>query len=126
MPTITDILTGLPGAGGCDFRSSTGELFYVEFSGNFSKTNPLAPAHTVIGAGYANPEDIELSADGVHAYITERSGNLVKASLSTPNRASATVIASGMVAHNRWRSMKRTIPPTLWNSPHPEISTRSA
>jgi len=98
MPTITDILTGLPGAGGCDFRSSTGELFYVEFSGNFSKTVPLSPAHTVIGTGYTNPEDIELSADGVHAYITERSGDLVKVSLSTPNRASATVIASGMTA----------------------------
>jgi hypothetical protein len=98
MPTVTDILTGLPGAGGCDFRPSTGELFYVEFSGNFSKTNPLSPAHTVIGTGYTNPEDIELSTDGVHAYITERSGDLVKVSLSTPNRASATVIASGMVA----------------------------
>ena len=98
MPTITDILTGLPGAGGCDFRSSTGELFYVEFSGNLSKTVPLSPAHTVIGTGYTNPEDIELSADGVHAYITERSGDLVKVSLSTPNRASATVIASGMTA----------------------------
>ena len=98
MPTITDILTGLPGAGGCDFNSSTGELFYVEFSGNLSKTNPLSPAHTVIGTGYTNPEDIELSADGVHAYITERSGDLVKVSLSTPNRSSATVVATGMVA----------------------------
>jgi hypothetical protein len=98
MPTITDILSGLPGAGGCDFRTSTGELFYVEFSGNFSKTNPLSPAHTVIGTGYSSPEDIELSADGIHAYITERSGDLVKVSLSTPNRSSATVVASGMVA----------------------------
>lgn len=98
MPTITDILSGLAGAGGCDFRSSTGELFYVEFAGNLSKTNPISPAHAVIGTGYANPEDIELSADGVHAYITERSGNLVKVSLSTPNRSSATLIASGMVA----------------------------
>ena len=98
MPTITDILTGLPGAGGCDFRSSTGELFYVEFSGNLSKTNPLSPAHTVIGTGYTNPEDIELSADAVHAYITERSGNLVKVNLATPNRAAATLIAGGMVA----------------------------
>lgn len=98
MPTITDILTGLPGAGGCDFRSSTGELFYVEFSGNLSKTNPLSPAHTVIGTGYTNPEDIELSADAVHAYVTERSGNLLKVNLATPNRAAATVIASGMVA----------------------------
>lgn len=98
MPTITDILTGIAGAGGCDFLGATGELYYVEFSGNLSKTNPLSPAHTVIGTGYSNPEDVELSADGVHAYITERSGNLVKVSLSTPNRSSATVIASGMVA----------------------------
>ncbi len=96
MATITNILTGLAGAGGCAFNSGTGELFYVEYSGNLSKTNPLAPAHTVIGTGYTNPEDIELSSDGVHAYITERSGNLLKVSLSSPNRASATVIASGM------------------------------
>src|SRR6516162_11420076 len=98
MTAITDILTGLAGAGGCAFRSATSELFYVEYGGNFSKTNPLSPVHTILGTGYANPEDIELSADGVHAYITERSGNLVKVSLSTPNRASATVIASGMTA----------------------------
>ncbi|HEX8811693.1 MAG TPA: hypothetical protein VF742_06850, partial [Terracidiphilus sp.] len=84
MASITNILTGLAGAGGCDFNSSTGELYYVEYSGNFSKTNPLAPAHTVIGTGYTNPEDIELSSDGAHAYITERSGDLVKVSLSTP------------------------------------------
>ena len=98
MPTITDILTALPGAGGCDFRSSTGELFYVEFSGNLSKTNPLSPAHTILGTGYTNPEDIELSGDGVHAYITERSGNLLKVNLATPNRSAATVITGSMVA----------------------------
>jgi hypothetical protein len=98
MPHITDILTGLPGAGGCDFRTATGELFYVEFSGTFAKTNPFAPAHTVIGTGYTNPEDVVLSADGVHAYITERSGNLLKVSLSSANRASATVVSSGITA----------------------------
>src|SRR5215831_1056280 len=98
MPTITDILTGLPGAGGCAFRSATSELFYVEYGGNLSKTNPLSPAHTVLGTGYANPEDVELSADGLHAYITERAGNLVKVSLASPNRSAATVVASGMTA----------------------------
>jgi hypothetical protein len=98
MATITNILTGLAGAGGCDFNSSTGELYFVEYSGNLSRTNPLAPAYTVIGTGYTNPEDIELSSDGVHAYITERSGDLVKVNLSSPNRSAATVIASGMTA----------------------------
>jgi hypothetical protein len=98
MPTITDILTGLAGAGGSAFRSATGDLFYVEYSGNFSKTNPLSPVHTILGTGYANPEDVELSADGLHAYITERAGNLVKVSLASPNRSAATVVASGMTA----------------------------
>ncbi|MDE3198655.1 MAG: hypothetical protein KGN84_20075, partial [Acidobacteriota bacterium] len=50
------------------------------------------------GTGYTNPEDVELSADGVHVYITERAGNLLRNSLATPNRSSATVVASGMVA----------------------------
>lgn len=98
MATITNILTGLAGAGGCDFNPTTGELYYVEYAGNLSRTNPLAPAHTVIGTGYTNPEDIELSSDGVHAYITERSGDLVKVNLSSPNRSAATVIAGGMTA----------------------------
>src|ERR1700719_2676899 len=98
MPTITDILTGLPGAGGCAFRSATSELFYVEYSGSFSKTNRLSPVHTILGTGYANPEDVKLSADGLHAYITERAGNLVKVSLASPNRSAATVVASGMTA----------------------------
>jgi hypothetical protein len=98
MPTITDILTGLPGAGGCAFQSATSELYYVEYGGNFSKTNPISPVHTVIGTGYTNPEDVELSADGLHAYITERSGDLVKVSLASPNRSAATVVTSGMVA----------------------------
>jgi hypothetical protein len=98
MPTITDILTGLAGAGGCAFRSATSELFYVEYSGNLSKTNPLSPMHTILGTGYANPEDVELSADGLHAYITERAGNLLKVSLASPNRSSATVVVGGLTA----------------------------
>src|SRR5581483_8457683 len=98
MPTPTDLITGLAGAGGCVFRPALNQLLYVEYGGNLSATNVLSPAHTVLGVGYSNPEDVELSADGVHAYITERSGDLVRASLATPNRSAATVVASGMVA----------------------------
>jgi hypothetical protein len=98
MPTPTDLITGLAGAGGCVFRPALNQLLYVEYGGNLSATNVLSPAHTVLGTGYSNPEDVELSADGVHAYITERSGDLVRISLSTPNRSAATVVASGMVA----------------------------
>ena len=50
--------------------------------------------HDFMNRSTLSTTTLELSADGVHAYITERYGDLVKVSLSPPNRASATVIAS--------------------------------
>jgi hypothetical protein len=32
----------------------------------------------VLGNGYSNPEDVKLSSDGVSAYVTERSGDLME------------------------------------------------
>ena len=61
-------------------------------------TYNIPSGYKVIGTGYNQPEDVKMSVDGVHAYITERSGDLVKVALSAPNRASATVVASGLTA----------------------------
>jgi hypothetical protein len=62
-------------------------------------TYNIPSGYKVIGTGYTNPEDVKMSVDGVHAYITERSGDLVKV-VAGPgaNRATATVIATGMTA----------------------------
>jgi DNA-binding beta-propeller fold protein YncE len=49
-----------------------------------------------LGTGYTQPEDIAVTADGKTAYITERSGDLVRVSLSSANRSSATVVTSGL------------------------------
>lgn len=80
-------------------------------SGNFTKvqvvsygydmtinwvTYKLGSAYQVLGTGYTQPEDVKLSVDGVHAYVTERSGDLVKVALASANRSSATVVASGL------------------------------
>jgi hypothetical protein len=101
-PTQTQLETGLGGAIGCDFlaTASKNELIFVEFSGKLSALSvaPATPAYTVLGAGYNQPEDVKLSSDGVHAYVVERSGDLVRVSLASANRSSATVIASGMTA----------------------------
>lgn len=99
-PTQTQLKTGLGGAIGCDFRLAQNELVFVEFSGKLSSLTvpPAATTYNVLGTGYNNPEDVKLSIDGVHAYITERSGDLVRVALSSANRATATVIASGMTA----------------------------
>jgi hypothetical protein len=100
MPTQTQLQAGLAGAIGCAFNSAQNQLIFVEYGGNLSSLTvaPATPAYKVLGTGYTNPEDVKLSTDGVHAYVTERSGDLVKVALSSANRSAATVIATGMTA----------------------------
>jgi hypothetical protein len=101
MPTQTQLQTGLGGAIGCDFRTAQNQLIFVEFdTGKLSALTvaPATPGYKVLGTGYNQPEDVKLSTDGVHAYVTERSGDLVRVSLSSANRSAATVIATGMTA----------------------------
>jgi hypothetical protein len=60
-------------------------------------TYKLNPAYAHIGAGYTNPEDIAVLKDETTAYVTERSGNLVRVNLSNANRAVSVVVCSGLV-----------------------------
>src|SRR5580704_12733967 len=74
-----------------------GEVFAVHtIGGNYAKvevvsvagfnmtiqwtTYQLASAYAVLGTGYTTPEDVKASADGVHIYLTERTGDLVEVS----------------------------------------------
>ena len=61
-------------------------------------TYSLGRRYEVLGTGYTQPEDIVVSADGQHAYVTERSGNLLRVDLTNADRAQATVVLSGMTA----------------------------
>jgi hypothetical protein len=92
----------------------TGDVFaVVTSSGNYAKVKVLAygydlhiqwvtyhldSPYAVLGTGYTQPEDVKASVDGAHAYVTERSGDLVRVALASANRAAATVVASGMTA----------------------------
>ena len=93
---------------------TTNDVFAVRTTaGNYAKVKVVAygydlqiqwvtyhldsPYH-VLGTGYTNPEDVKASADGAHTYVTERSGDLVRVALASANRASGTVVASGMTA----------------------------
>jgi hypothetical protein len=65
------------------------------------RTYRLKPAYRVLGTGYSEPEDVEVSVDGNTAYLTERGGRLLRVALNTavaPNRSAAVVVASGMQA----------------------------
>jgi hypothetical protein len=61
-------------------------------------TYKLASGYAVLGTGYSNPEDVKISIDSTHAYVTERSGNFVKVSLAAADRSAATLVVSGMNA----------------------------
>jgi hypothetical protein len=64
-------------------------------------TYQLAPMYQVLGTGYDQPEDVKVTAGETHAYITERSGSLLRVALNTPvppDRSNAAVVSSGMTA----------------------------
>jgi hypothetical protein len=61
-------------------------------------TYRLNSGYAVLGSGYNQPEDVKVSADGIHAYVTERAGNLLRVNLNNASRAAAQVISSGMTA----------------------------
>ena len=61
-------------------------------------TYKVSSGYKVLGTGYDRPEDIALTADASHAYVTERGGKLLRVKLSSAARSAATVVSSGMRA----------------------------
>jgi hypothetical protein len=114
LSSLTYSTTPIVGNNDPTNKLTTNDVFAVRTSsGNYAKVKVVAygynlqlqwvtyhldsPYH-VLGTGYTNPEDVKASADGAHAFVTERSGDLVRVALATANRPSATVVASGMTA----------------------------
>jgi hypothetical protein len=104
----------IPGNTGAGNQLVDGDVFAVRTNaGNFAKvkvitygydmkiqwvTYHLGPRYRVLGTGYNQPEDIVVTSGGRYAYVTERSGNLLRVDLTNANRAAAGVVASGMTA----------------------------
>lgn len=114
LQTLNFGTTPIPGNNDPSNQLTDGDVFAVlTNAGNYAKvqvlhydynmtvrwaTYRLGPRYRVLGTGYTNPEDIAVAADETTAYVTERSGNLLRVSLGAANRASATVVASGLTA----------------------------
>jgi len=96
IPVPTTIATGFDDACGSDYRQLTDQLLIADAGAN-TIVSLTAHAHvkTTLGTGYNAPADIELSNDGIHAYVTEEPGTLLRLSLTNLNRSAATVVASG-------------------------------
>ena len=114
-PTLASLAyssTPIDGNNDATNKLVAGDVFAVHTNkGNYAKVKVLAygydltiqwvtynipSGYKVIGTGYTTPEDVKMSVDGVHCYVTERTGDLVKVALTAANRASATVVATGM------------------------------
>ncbi len=97
LPVPTPVASGFADATGSAYRRSTDQLLVVDSgAGTISAINAHTHVKTVLGTGYNAPHDIALSNDGVHAYVTESPGALLRVNLSSANRASATVVSSGL------------------------------
>ena len=97
LPIPTNIATFATDGTGSDYRQLTDQLIYVE-SGSLTISAVTAHTHvkTLLGSGYAGPSDIALSNDGLHAYVADSPGTLLRLPLTNLNRAAATVVASGL------------------------------
>ena len=97
LQTLTYGTTPIPGNNDATNKLVTGDVFAVLTNqGNYAKVHVLSygydlniewvtyklnPAYAVLGTGYTTPEDVKVSADDVHAYVTERTGDLVSVAL---------------------------------------------
>ena len=70
-----------------------GSKIYIKYT-TYAKIH----GYQTLGCNYQEPEDIVVTSNGLYAYVTERTGNLLRVNLnqSNANRDTATVIISGL------------------------------
>lgn len=114
MQSLTYSTASIIGNNDATNKLTNGDVFCVKTrQGNFAKilvttygynlaiqwvTYKLNPAYAHIGTGYNQPEDIFVLSDEATAYVTERTGNLLRVNLASANRSAATVVSAGLIA----------------------------
>src|SRR4029077_12944755 len=97
LPVPVSIASGFADLVGSSYRLSTDQLYAADAgSGKIIAVNAHTHVKTVLGSGYNAPHDVELSVDGLHAYVAESPGTLLRVNLTNMNRGAATVVATGM------------------------------
>jgi hypothetical protein len=97
LPVPTTIASGFDDLQGSCYRLSTDQLYVADAgAGKIGAVTAHTHVKTVLGSGFNAPTDVALSADGLHAYVTEEPGTLLRLSLTNMNRSAATVVASGL------------------------------
>ncbi|MFV0375252.1 hypothetical protein [Microbacterium sp.] len=92
--TLTDRLTGGIGS---SYDRRGGRVLIAEWSGRITSID-VSGDYRVLGTGYGNLEDIEVSADGRWAVVTQRDGAVLRVDLAAADAAGAQTVASGLTA----------------------------
>lgn len=72
LPVPVTIATGFADLFGSSYRLSTDQLYVADAgAGNIAAVAAHTHVKTVLGSGYNAPHDVELSVDGLHAYVAE-------------------------------------------------------
>ena len=114
LQSLTYTSTAIVGNNDPSNQLTTGDVFAVHTNaGNLCKiqvlvygydmqiqwtTYKVGPRYRVLGTGYNQPEDIVVMPDGRHAFVTERTGNVLRVDLTNANRGAAQVLAGGLNA----------------------------
>lgn len=116
LQALTYTSTPIVGNNDASNQLTPGDVFAVlTKTGNYSKVQVLAygydlqiqwetyqvqPAYQVLGTGYSQLEDVVVSSDEIHAWLSERGGNLYYIDLTAADRNSAStqVIVTGLTA----------------------------
>ena len=114
LQTLTYTTTPIPGNAAGPNLLTNGDVFAVHTNaGNYCKLQVLAygydmqiqwvtykvgQRYKVLGSGYTEPEDIIVGPDGQHAFVTERTGNVLRVNLNNAARSAATVLTAGLHA----------------------------
>jgi eukaryotic-like serine/threonine-protein kinase len=96
----TPLATNLDAAIGSAYNANQDRLIFVEYSGKISAINNVtsSPSYHVLGTGYTALESVAVTSDGRTAYVTERTGDLLRVDLSNADQAAAIPVSTGMDA----------------------------
>lgn len=87
----------LRGGTGSSYDRARQRVLIAEWRGRISSINERGQLDTV-GSGYASLEDIEISARGQWALVSQRDGLLLQVSLADADRSRARVVVAGLQA----------------------------
>lgn len=92
------VASGLGAAVGCARVPGRDAVAFVEWAGRVAEWDAATRTVRRLGTGWTQPEDIVVAADGATAYISERTGDILRVDLGAADRVNAAVVVSGLDA----------------------------